>query len=86
MMALESEVALAELGDKRLNKRLSLIVERSETHPTTELNLTRPNHVQRVTPVLWIFLCVAARIARQAKKASIFLISYVQPNVATRQT
>lgn len=31
------EVASAELGDKRLNKRLSLILERSETHPNLSI-------------------------------------------------
>lgn len=31
-MNLEMEVASAELGDTRLNKRLSLILERSLTH------------------------------------------------------
>ena len=36
-MSLESEVAMAELGDKRLNKRLRLIVERSETHPNLSI-------------------------------------------------
>ncbi len=36
-MALELEVASAELGDKRLNKRLSLILERSETHPNLSI-------------------------------------------------
>jgi hypothetical protein len=37
MMALQSEVAMAEMGDKRLNKRLSLIVERAETHPNLSI-------------------------------------------------
>lgn len=34
---LELEVASADLGDKRLNKRLSLIIERSETHPNLSI-------------------------------------------------
>jgi hypothetical protein len=37
MIDMKSEVANAELGDKRLNKRLSLIVERSETHPNLSI-------------------------------------------------
>ena len=36
-MTLELEVASAELGDKRLIKRLSLILERSETHPNLSI-------------------------------------------------
>lgn len=36
-MNLEMEVASAELGDTRLNKRLSLILERSLTHPNLSI-------------------------------------------------
>jgi hypothetical protein len=37
-MALELEVALTDLGDKRLNKRLSLILERAEAHPNLSIS------------------------------------------------
>ena len=36
-MDLGLETALADLGDKRLNKRLNLILERSETHPNLSI-------------------------------------------------
>jgi hypothetical protein len=41
-MDLKLETASAELGDKRLNKRLSLILQRAETHP----NLSVPAAMQ----------------------------------------
>lgn len=37
MMDMQREIAKADFGDKRLNKRLSLIVERSETHPNLSI-------------------------------------------------
>lgn len=36
-LELDLEVASAKFGDKRLNKRLSLILERSETHPNLSI-------------------------------------------------
>ena len=36
-MDMQQEIAKADFGDKRLNKRLSLIVERSETHPNLSI-------------------------------------------------
>lgn len=45
-MALELEVAAANFGDKRLNKRLGLIIQRSEKHPNLSIPAAMPGRAE----------------------------------------
>ena len=79
MMDMQLEIAKADFGDKRLNKRLSLIVERSATHPN--LSIPAAMHGRAEMEAAYRFLQMKTSRLTKSKHRTTRILSNVSPSM-----